>query len=548
MKKLFFAVFGTLIIMWQMLLSGYVLTLDMVFGPHMSRPLYSDLSAATFPFSYLIYLLHFVLGGWVIEKILLFILFFLLFYLPLHFYPFSNNHGEVYFVSILYAVNPFVYERFLAGQWKILVAYAILFPFVSFLIRFQRDLSWRSILYACVGLLGIGMFSLHILVMGAIILFIFVVAAIIQMLILKEHQNLYKFIFRMSMACLLLCAISSYWLIPAFTANTTIIGTFTQADWNTFYTAKDVHIGTLGNVAALYGFWGEHEKWVTNFISPKMHGLIWAIFGGILVVIILMGLVYGIRERHRRGILFWLVAIGFLSFLFSSGIGGSMFKFFNLWLFGHIWFWRGFRDTEKWSAVLVLVYALLGGLGVRFLAQICGKYGRFIIFVSCFVPLFYTPTMLFGFSGQLQPVWYPSVWGQINEILKKNKNCKAVFLPWHQYYTAEFNNRVLAANTASSYFDCNIISSKNAEIGNIGDQAGNTPEYYKIGSAVTSNTYDPDATVRLLKRVGVQYVIFTNDETYDDSYLYPFLHSKLLRKIINTPTVSLFSVDGIIRY
>src|SRR3989344_2135313 len=81
-----FAALGACIVLWQMLLPGYIIVLDMVFGPHMVLPSYSGLSVATFPPSYLIYLLHFVLSGWVLEKLILFALFFLLFYLPLRFY------------------------------------------------------------------------------------------------------------------------------------------------------------------------------------------------------------------------------------------------------------------------------------------------------------------------------------------------------------------------------------------------------------------------------------------------------------------------------
>ena len=196
-----FALGGTIVLLWQMLLPGYVLTLDMVFGPHAVMPSYAGLSAATFPPAYVIYLLHSVLSGWVIEKLILFLLFFLLLYLPLRFYPFRNIYGEAYFAALLFAVNPFVYERFLAGQWEVLYAYAFLFPFISCLIRFYQNLSWRSVCMAALWLLLIGMFSLHILVMGAIILLIYALIAALRISIAREWQILKTFLWRLCASC-----------------------------------------------------------------------------------------------------------------------------------------------------------------------------------------------------------------------------------------------------------------------------------------------------------------------------------------------------------
>ncbi len=540
-----FAALGAVIILWQMLLPGYVLTLDMVFGPNVAIPSYSGLSASTFLPSYLIYLLHFFLNSVVIEKVILLLLFFVLLYIPLRVYPFQNKYGEAYFVSIFYTINPFVCERFLAGQWEVLFAYAFLFPFVSSLIRFYRELSWHSILSACAWLLGIGMFSLHVLVMGTIILILYALGAAGRMLYLKETRMARQFSTRLCVALLLLVIASSYWLIPAFETRASDVTSFSQADWATFQTASDVHIGVLGNVTALYGFWEEHERWVTFFLSPKASMWLWGTSGVALAALICLGIAVGLYHTRTRFLVALLCVIGFLALVFSAGVGQSVVQPLNLWLFEHIWFWRGFRDTEKWSGVLVLCYALFGGLSIEYLAKKLVKYKRaaaYLVLGACLLPLLYTPTILFGFEGQLQPVSYPPEWAQANNILAQDTHCTALFLPWHQYYIPVFNNRVLTANTAPSYFDCTIISSANAEVGDITDQAGNTPQYYQIESAVTSNTADPDATVQLLRSMGVHYIIFTNDQVYDDPYTYPFLHSTLLHVVVDNPPLVLFAI------
>jgi len=540
-----FALLGTLVILWQMLLPGYVLTLDLTFGPLRPAPVYAGLKAATYAPDWLIYVAHSLISGWLVEKIILFGMFFLLFYLPLRFYPFSKNYGEAYFVSLLYTINPFVYERLLAGQWKVLFAYAFLFPFVACLIRFYKDFAWRPILMAFAWLLLIGMFALHMLVMGVFILFLFGTCLYVRSFFLKEHQRLGVFLARFFPVLGVFIVISLYWVIPAFNAPTLSVSTFTEADSSAFQTAGDKRIGTEGNVAALYGFWGEHETWSAHFHSPKEHLALWETTGALLAVLIAVGVFSALIDAKRRFIGLWLVLLGFAAFVFSIGVGDSVFRPFNAWLFENIWFWRGFRDTEKWSGVLVLAYALFAGIGLSYLLSKLSKYKkttRVFVVAVCALPLFYTPTMLFGFAGQLSPVEYPAAWAQANAILSQDKNCAAVFLPWHQYYTPIFNHRILTGNTARLYFSCTIYSSADAEIGDVGDEVGKSAQYYAIEKALVSDTAGPNTTIRFLKSQGIEYLIFTNDEVSDDSYKYPFLRSSLVHKVIDTPTLVLFSL------
>lgn len=537
----FFAGAGTVAVLWQMLLPGYVLTLDMVFGPRALMPAYAGVSAAGFPVSYVLYLLQYVMDGWIIEKILLVALFFSLFYLPLRFYPFRSDYGEKYFVALIFAINPFVYERFLAGHLNVLFAYAFLFPLVSSLMRFYRELSWRSILVASAWLIGIGMFSLHLFVMGAVIFSLFALVAG-GLMIIRRDDSLKLFITRLGAAILLMCAISLYWIIPVFTGANTV-ETFTSAHWEAFKTASDPYLGTSGNVAALYGFWGEHEMWSTYFSWPKDNWF-WGIAGVALAAVILLGVWRALHERSIRLIAGWLLCAGILSLIFSVGIGDSSLKALNFWLFEHVPLWQGFRDSQKWSAVLVLMYSIFGGIGAGWiLRMITRPYLRAgILALLCALPLLYTTNMLLGFNGQLQAVSYPESWQQANEVLKNDGNCKAVFLPWHLYYELSFNGGLLTANTADAYFNCRIISSADAEIGGVGDVAGLPSEYYELAGAVANNAGDPDKTALFLAEKGIRYVIYTSDIAGKDIYAYPFLRSGLLEEVVHTPEIALFEI------
>jgi len=80
-KKTLFSLIGTAIVMWHLMSSGYVLTLDMIFGPHVNLVMNTGDLWNTVPIWYVLSLLTTIFGGWFVQKILLVSIFFLLFYL-----------------------------------------------------------------------------------------------------------------------------------------------------------------------------------------------------------------------------------------------------------------------------------------------------------------------------------------------------------------------------------------------------------------------------------------------------------------------------------
>ncbi|MEI6490880.1 MAG: hypothetical protein WCO16_03950, partial [bacterium] len=133
MKKnklyIIFALLGAIVVLWQLLAGGYVLTLDMVFGPKVNLIISQGGLFTTLPTKYVLVFLTYISTGWVAQKILLITIFFILFNFPLHFFRKIFNsektYGAEYFSSIFFAINPFVYERFLAGQWAVIFGYAL---------------------------------------------------------------------------------------------------------------------------------------------------------------------------------------------------------------------------------------------------------------------------------------------------------------------------------------------------------------------------------------------------------------------------------------
>ena len=530
---LLFAAGGTVLVLWQMLLPGYVLTWDMTFGPAHVFPKVSGLVNG-FPVWFLIYAVGFVMPMWAVQKAILVGLFFSLFYLPLRFFPFNTESWTRYAAASLYAVNPFVYERFLAGQWTILAAYALLAPFFYYLLELLRAPERRTALYLAATMLLIGVFSLHAFVMAALI-----AAAVVIVGLVRYPAGARPLAGCAALTGVIVAMVSLYWIVPyLMNPEAAPVPHFTEAHWSAFQTSADpvVFGNATGNVAMLYGFWGESYPWMQSLRSPKDTLTVFLPSLLALTIVIVVGGVALARKRSERFRALLLLAIGAAAFVFSVGLAPSVFFGFNLWLFEHVPFWRGFRDTEKWSMVLALIYAYFFAAGASYLVSAVRPKLRYVAQIALVVlPLVYTFTMLGGFAGQLRAVEYPAPWYEVNAFLEKDAECKALFLPCHQYYWLAFNDSRLTGNTAPRFFDCTIVSSADAEIGEVGDQ-GASPSYRAIADAVTNNNLQSvDDTLAVLRKEGIRYVIYTADVQRYDEYTYPFLDQTGLTKMYEYP-------------
>lgn len=544
-SQILFALAGTIFILWKLLMPGYVLTLDAVFGPNWIISPDASNILGRLPIFYVLAFLTKVFGGWQTEKLFLFILFFLLFYLPLRYFRrIFLIHTKVpveYIVSLFFAINPFVYERFIAGQWFVILGYALFMPLTAFLVEFFKNSDNATALKILAVMSIIAAIVPHLFVIAMLCLGVLIGIKFI-------HFRLNKDFLRDSLVLIFgIAVVNLYWLIPIIFPDNSGIGVFTAAHWEAFRTAGTGFFGALGNVLILHGFWQEHEYWKWGvFAIPKDNGLIFIGSMALALMLILFGLSHGLRERASRSKTFILLIFLLLAIIFSCGVGDGIFKHFNLWIFEHVSFWKGFRDSQKWSAVVTLIYVLFMGLGVsRLVNMISNKLvTSFLFIVFGIVPLLITPMLLFGAQGKLKNVDYPGSWYAANDILKQIPDCKAVFLPWHQYYILKFNNNLLTYNVARNFFNCQVIVAENAELGSIINETGISEEYDQIDPLIRDNQMPPEKVVDVLIQKGFRYVILTDDLIKRDPFHYPFLNDQRVLPFFESDGLKLYKIDS----
>ena len=175
----YFSIFLTFIIVISLLGYGYIFSLDGLTGIQINVNEVS-ISYSTMLFEYIYKLFSQVTNVFITQKIYMILIFFGMLYLPLTYFPnvFTNKKSDSkniefikYVVAIFYTVNPFVYERFLAGQWAVLAGYALLWPFVYYLIEFVRGGEVKDFQKLLIATFLVGAVSFHFLIMCFVILF-----------------------------------------------------------------------------------------------------------------------------------------------------------------------------------------------------------------------------------------------------------------------------------------------------------------------------------------------------------------------------------------
>lgn len=521
-----------------------VFTPNLDFSPQLFG-LQEGLSSAFAPVYELMALASKLVPTWLLQKVILFLLFFLA-GLGAHRLLSSKGAGS-YFAGLLYVVNPFTYVRFLAGQWTILTSYALMpFAIKAFLDLLEKG-SGKNVIKVAVFSTLVGIFQtqgLFLLLMAFLIIFLAKV--------IKEHSRPARIIQSskyVGISASLFLFLNLYWLIPVLTSGETILGQISSQDLFLFAPQPTSTFGVLFDTASMYGFWRGAYVYAMDILP----------FWWLFFVFILFLAVYGFINRvtipslssslrsegeedstggtappldncmNQRWVVISFGVIWVISLLLAVGIASPATRPVFEWLWDNVFFFRGFRDSQKFVVLLCLTYACLGGLGVSDLVRRFRQQSRklakvgvmTVIVLALLTPPIFSFTM-FGFYDQLGVTDYPAEWYQTNEYLNQNEDdCSILFLPWHMYMDFSWlpNTDKRLANPAQQFFDKPTIAGDNVEMPGIYSQSTNPISKYV--EFLLGHGNDVDNLGELLAPLNVKYVILVHEVDYTN---YDFLY------------------------
>lgn len=522
-------------ILWPLLGPGYILTLDMVFAPKLTLP---EVVTSSYLLHAGLHLLNAIIPSDVIQKLMLLAILILsgigmhrlMHMLQTLGTPFvaATSQWGVYASGLLYMVNPFVYSRFMAGQYSVLLGYAFLPFFVVSLLRFLRSPSLKTALILAAWIIGIGVVSIHTLGIA------FVVGLVALIQTVWQHRShpgqLGRIAKYVAVAAIVFFVASSYWLLPLLQGSgptATSIATFQTSDQSAFETEGNSIVSKLIHVLRLQGFWGEREG---LYLLPQDQFILWPV----VVIVLWIVVVVGARSLWRRNQALFIIFVSStaIATMLAVGIGAA-------WLSEHVPFFAGYREPQKFVALVVLGYAVFFGFAISNMTErVRSKAGRVLSVIAGGVLIIgLTPVMFGGFDGQLVPRQYPADWYTVNEQLNKdNDTFEVLFLPWHLYMRYQFAGRVIA-HPANGFFDKPIITSDDPELQGtkaaLDDSRKQQLSRRILPEAAASSTLGAQ-----LGPLRVKYIILAKDADYKT---YDYLdHQKDLQLVSETAILKLY--------
>jgi hypothetical protein len=518
-------------IMLPLLMPGYILTLDAVFTPRIPAP--SSLSS-DYLWQWLLHILNVVVPSQLIEKAI-FIAIPLLAGIGMHqlldwlrerLGPSVKTfvwRPALYVGGLLYTVNPFTYDRFMAGQYGVLLGYALLPFIVRLLLAFAEKPTMRQGIHAA--LLAVLISVLSLPTVGEIVLLALCILACAVWQRRKQSDVLRKYAMYSAAMLVLFVVLSSYWLAPALAGKGAIasqVAAFTAAHTEAFATTGGNIVTRLMAALRLQGFWAEPHH---LFLLPQDHTPAWGTIRLIVWAGVVAGAVMYWRKAKRLAATF--TAAGIASTLIAAG------------LFGGALAHAGYREPQKFVGVLALVFAVFVACGAARLFAWARSRSEtqyaFAVGAALFLVLLWTSPMYWGFASQLRPREYPEDWVKANNYLNAHPgNYNTVFLPWHQYMSFSFAGRIIAS-PAKHYFNTPVIISNDPELGNITPPNGALPT--KIGEVVkpAGNAQHLQAQ---LNDANVRYILLAKDFDFKK---YGYLGSQPgLRRVLDLPKFSIY--------
>lgn len=527
-KEVLFYGLISVLILGTLLLPGYVQSFDMAWGP---VPINGSGLINSLLLNQFIIFLNVILPSWLVQKLILFSIFFLA-GLGGHKLAQLNNKSFAYLAGMVYVFNPFVYTRFINGQWLVLLGYAFLpWAIRAFYIYLKNPNLVNAIKFTIWTSL-ICLSSIHTI--GILLLILITLFVLIKK---KSLTNLFKGLVLITTAILI---INSYWLIPVLKGESNLIQrveSFNQNEFNAFATQGIVLNSPVISSLLLTGFWADNQS---RYTLPSATP-IWIV--GILGVftLVIVGIFYLIKQKDRLGIA--LIIGGVVSIVLALGVSTPITVFITNLLNELIPFYTGYREPHKWLMLLCIAYAYSAGIGgfilIKFLTNRIKKGEFYIKVIILLIPILFAPTLLFAAASQLKSSDYPQDWYSAKEYIEsRSEDSTIVIFPWHLYLPISFTGRVVA-NPAKHFYKGNIIVSEDPELKGVSVKNTNTLSNY-IREEILPFTNNLNNLNLKLKEKDIDYVLLLKESDWNR---YEWLDKTDLEIVVNNNSLILYKVN-----
>ncbi|MFH0737217.1 MAG: hypothetical protein V1827_01210 [Candidatus Micrarchaeota archaeon] len=504
-------------IMLPLLGPGYYIVLDMQFGPQS----FSDQNFADFygnaPSSYGAYFplkmcmaaFSAVLGVEAVEKLLLLSILFLC-GVSLHASLPKELGSARFFGGLLYMLNPFVFVRFLAGHWTLLLSYA-LWPFAILAFRdFLEKPGDRMRLAKAAILTSFAAISSHGVILLMIAYSFFLLAHI-----LKKGATL-DFTKRVAGLAAIVLLMNLYWIAPTIMQFGETYKPASSEAYMEDFGPQSSGLPIGASLATMHGFWRGGFTFTKDVFS------LWPLAFLLIAILVICGFTVHLKEKAFDALVY--LGIFFLALLLALGPESPIYGLMEA-LGTILPVQLLFRDTQKFVGLICLSYSVLGSYGAYGLAKEAGRLRPFLLIAIILLPIAYDYGF-FGFLGQVGPTTYPADWAEAERIMSSDpvEGSLLVLPPYlYNYYPWLNATQKISGPPAMHFFSRPVVCDRAILTENVFSDI-NDPQGEYIRFLFDERQYIDD-TAELLMPMGVRYILLPR--YYEDSDYYQWLFDRM---------------------
>jgi hypothetical protein len=404
--------------------------------------------------------------------------------------------------ALIGALNPWVYDRMVDGQWGVVVAAAGLFLWVAAWEALQASPGPRRALILALAGAGVAAFAPQMLGPVAVL-------AIAASLWYRIWQDRGRMIWT-GASVAMLGLVLSYAAISFFLSDEAggygTVSQFTRADFAFFQSVPSDDYGLLANLAGLYGYWGER---IGRFPLANEDAPWWPAATAVIVAAAVLGTWL---KRCRA----WLLVCGVVGLALSASTAFPVGLDGAVWLSERIPLVGAYREPQKWSALWLVALVTLSAGAVESLARLARR--RPLSLLPAAAPalayVLVLATLLPAGTSQIRalptivkPLEYPDYWYRTKDYLVSAVPTEdpIVVLPWHLYQPLVASEGRLIANPARVFFPGNLVVPQNLEIpGRFSDV---TSRYARVGAVIERRGHGSCAVAQAIREEGVSWVL-----------------------------------------
>lgn len=517
----------TVFLLYPTFSGGYVFLLDWQIKPFMS---FSDIDFWSDTFYQMVSkLLAVFLSFAVFQRVILLATVFLLGITGFHLAKKTGNIYARYFSGLFLIFNPFIYGRVLE-QTGIALGCAVFYWFLVYLMDYLDDRNKKNLITASIlaGVVsGIFFHSVFFLYFSSVILLVsYLIRKNEPVFVMKTFLAVFAVVFILNLNWLLGMAVKKY------DGRIKNMANFSQNDLETFRTREIGDMSIYSTVLSLQGYWGERQN---RFVSIQENP-VWMPAWLAILCLSLFGLIKTWKTDKWAKPVFIL---GLLAYILAVGVSSGLTKPVSLFLYDHFPFYIGLRESQKWSGVLVFVFAYFGARGVASFLEL--KYLEKKPFkhiywapLAAVLPVFFSFSMIGGIHEHLKPKQFPAEWYEAKEYLSDSQG-KVLFFPWHSYMKFSFAGKNIS-NPAKSFFGNNVIQARNTEFGSVYTTEFLSDETLLI-KKYAEGTTDYSGFAEDMKKSNIHAIILSKTEDWHD---YLWLDGQGLEKPIDNEKLIIY--------